>query len=238
MNTVKIANKGNTKFIAHRGVSGIERENTMAAFVAGGNRSYFGIETDVHVTADNNYIIIHDDTTGRVSEIDLSVENSFYNDLRNLRIKDFDEGFRCDLKLPNLTEYIKCCKKYEKKAVLELKNPMTEPQVLAIVSEIEALGYLENVIFISFDFNNLVFIKKKLPEQKVQFLTCNPEGIVSKLKPYNMDLDIDYKSVYPELVEECHKNGIEINCWTVDNREDAERLIKYGVDYITSNILE
>ena len=53
-----------------------------------------------------------------------------------------------------------------------------------------------------------------------------------------MDLDIDYKSVYPELVEECHKNGIEINCWTVDNREDAERLIKYGVDYITSNILE
>lgn len=52
--------------IAHRGVSGIECENTAAAFVTAGNRSYFGIETDVHRTADGQYIIIHDDDTKRV----------------------------------------------------------------------------------------------------------------------------------------------------------------------------
>ncbi len=39
------------RMIAHRGLSGIEMENTCSAFVAAGNRSYFGIETDVHVTA-------------------------------------------------------------------------------------------------------------------------------------------------------------------------------------------
>lgn len=38
--------------VAHRGLSGLETENTCAAFVAAGNRSYFGIETDVHRTAD------------------------------------------------------------------------------------------------------------------------------------------------------------------------------------------
>ena len=38
MDTVKIDAKS-TKMIAHRGVSGIERENTAAAFVAAGNRS-------------------------------------------------------------------------------------------------------------------------------------------------------------------------------------------------------
>ena len=31
------------KMVAHRGVSGLERENTCAAFVAAGNRSYFGV---------------------------------------------------------------------------------------------------------------------------------------------------------------------------------------------------
>ena len=40
MDTIKI-DKNNVKLIAHRGVSGIERENTAAAFVAAGNRSYY-----------------------------------------------------------------------------------------------------------------------------------------------------------------------------------------------------
>lgn len=44
--------KNSVKVIAHRGLSGIERENTNAAFVAAGNRSYYGIETDVRRTAD------------------------------------------------------------------------------------------------------------------------------------------------------------------------------------------
>lgn len=239
MNTVKIANKGKTKMIAHRGVSKLEKENTMAAFIAAGNRSYFGIETDVHVTQDDKFIIIHDDTTGRVADRDVTVENSLYADLRKINIKDIDsECCRIDLKMPNLTEYITICQKYGKIAVLELKNKMEKYQINAICKEIEELGYIENVIFISFDFDNLVFVKNRHPDQKVQFLTGDPVGIISKIKPYNMDLDIYYKSVTPELVEECHKNGIEINCWTVDNPDDAERLIKYGVDYITSNILE
>jgi len=39
------------KLIAHRGFNRYETENTCAAFVAAGNRSHFGIETDIHVTA-------------------------------------------------------------------------------------------------------------------------------------------------------------------------------------------
>ena len=41
-----------------------------------------------------------------------------------------------------------------------------------------------------------------------------------------------------ELVDKLHAKNIEINCWTADHAEDAERLAEYGVDYITSNILE
>ena len=42
------------RMVAHRGTSGLELENTNSAFVAAGNRSYFGIETDVHRTADGH----------------------------------------------------------------------------------------------------------------------------------------------------------------------------------------
>ena len=44
MDTIKI-NRGNTRMIAHRGVSGLETENSIPAFVAAGNRSYYGVET-------------------------------------------------------------------------------------------------------------------------------------------------------------------------------------------------
>ena len=52
-NTEKV-NLANVQMIAHRGVSGLERENTNAAFIAAGNRSYYGIETDVHRTKDGH----------------------------------------------------------------------------------------------------------------------------------------------------------------------------------------
>ena len=68
MNTVKF-DKKETKIIAHRGLSGIEKENTNAAFVAAGNRSYFGIETDIHVTKDGRIVVIHDDMDLKIGQL-------------------------------------------------------------------------------------------------------------------------------------------------------------------------
>lgn len=239
MNTVKVNNK-NVKMVAHRGVSGLECENTNAAFVAAGNRSYFGIETDVHVTADGKFIIIHDDNTERVANGSLDIEKSNYKDLKNLKLYDtIDKRLRSDLVLPDLTDYIRICKKYEKVAVLELKNQMKANDLAEMLKEISAEDYLKNTVFISFCWDNLAEIKANLPEQKVQFLTgeCDDE-LIEKLKSYKMDLDIQYHAVTKELVEKLHNNNIEINCWPCDNKEEAEKLISYGVDYITSNILE
>ena len=80
-NTIQF-NKGNVLMVAHRGVSGLEKENTNAAFVAAGNRSYYGVETDVHKTADGQFIIIHDHTTKRVGVDNLNVEESTYETAR------------------------------------------------------------------------------------------------------------------------------------------------------------
>jgi len=161
--------------------------------------------------------------------------------LRNLQLKEIKTGFeRVDLRLPSLREYIEICKKYDKIAVLELKNPMTQDDVLGIIDEIKSLDYLENVVFISFHFDNLVYVKRHYPNQTVQFLTMDEktEGLVEKLKSYNMDLDIWCKCITKEIVDECHANGIEVNCWTVDDSETAQNMIAIGVDYITTNILE
>ena len=72
-NTIKLENKGHTQMIAHRGVCGLEPENTNAAFIAAGNRSYYGIESDVHKTADDKFVIMHDGNTLRMTGDDIEI---------------------------------------------------------------------------------------------------------------------------------------------------------------------
>lgn len=239
MNTIKIEKKG-VPLIAHRGCSGLEQENTNAAFVAAGNRSYFGVETDVHKTLDGQYVIIHDDHTGRVAIDKLSVEESTYDTLRGLLLKQKDGAKgRSDLRIPNLREYISICQHYEKIGVLELKNHFQREEVYEICAIVEEMGYLDQMIFISFDEENLLFLREKYPEQPAQFLVSKfEEDLIPRLQAHALDLDIYYKALTEENVKACHDAGIKVNCWTVDDPEEARRLIAYGVDFITTNILE
>ncbi len=243
MNTLKLDKADRkVKMVAHRGVSGLETQNSAAAFVAAGNRSYFGIETDVHVTSDGKYIIIHDDNPVNISGDDMNVEQTEYDVLRSLILYDIDGGkkTRRDLVLPSLREYIRICRKYEKICVLELKNQMDEQTVVGIVDEIRSECYLESVIFISFSYENLVILRNLLPNAKLQYLTgeAPDERLLAKLNAYSLDLDIIWTSLSREGVEFMHENGIEVNCWTVDDLTVAATLADWGVDYITTNIIE
>ena len=242
MDTIKIDNK-QVKMIAHRGVSKLERENTNAAFLAAGNRSYFGIETDVHKTADGKFVIIHDETTNRVTNgaVDINVEANDYDKVKDIVLPDLDGStVRQDIRIPLLSEYVKICKTYDKKCVLELKSQFEKSELMEIIDIINEYEHLENVIFISFNLGNCIALKELLPNQPVQWLTGSDDYATIKdiIYQHKLDLDIQYQKVTPELVAELHANQVQINCWTVDDKEAAEKLIEMGVDYITSNILE
>ncbi len=239
MNTVKF-NKGSTKVIAHRGLSGLETENTNAAFVAAGNRSYFGIETDIHRTADGRFVISHDDTLKRVAGVDVSVKETSLDVSESVILFDTDgTKDRADLRPSRLENYISICKKYEKHAVLELKSPFTDEDTAEFIRIIGELGYLEHTTFISFYYENLKRVRKLIPTQSVQFLFFKMEdGLIDRLLRDRFDVDIEYLILTRELTEKLHSVGLKINVWTVDDPEIAEMLASWGVDYITSNILE
>lgn len=240
LNTVKINNKNNTLFIAHRGLSGIELENTTSAFVAAANRSYFGIETDVHVTADGELVLYHDDETSRLSAQSLTIRETDYKTLKALElIPQKNRTVGGDFKIPDLKDYLSICALYGKIAVLELKERMTPEQIKQIYAEVQKYYDPEKMIFISFFLDNLKDLRAQQPDANIQYLVQSfDDNILNTLKTYKFDLDIGYWVCSKEVIDTCHKNGIKVNCWTVDNPGDAERLIDYGVDYITTNILE
>lgn len=245
MNTIKIEGK-KIPIIAHRGLSGIERENTAPAFVAAGNRSYYGIETDIHVAADGNFVVIHDDTTERVSggAINIDVEKSTYDELSCIILPDTDGSTsRKDIRIPLLRDYISICKKYEKISILELKNEFRESDIARLADEIKELGYLDNTVFISFCAENCIRLRRLLPDASIQLLGSSkfeedPEGFIALARENKLDLDLRYTLLSRELIEKIHSLGMKLNCWTCDDKASAEELISMGVDYITTNILE
>lgn len=240
MDTKKI-NSGNVKMVAHRGVSGLERENTVPAFLAAGQRSYFGVETDVRVTKDGKFVLHHDSTPERVSngKYKKVIEESTLAELQAIVLPDKDGSeIRQDIRIPSLTEYVHVCKKYDKKCVLEIKTPFTEAQLTQMVDEIKAQDYLDGMIFISFCADNCKMLRK-LTDNKIQFLAGElSDAILEMCKEYRFDIDDAWNQMSKEWVDRFHAEGLEVNVWTVDDPQTAEKLVEMGVDYITTNILE
>lgn len=238
--TVKIKNKQDTLFIAHRGLSGLELENTNSAFIAAANRGYFGIESDVRVSADGRFVMFHDDTTDRLCGKNLGIEKTDYKALKSLNlIPQKNRIVGEDFKIPELKEYLSICANYSKTSVIELKEKIESKYIDQIYSEVQKYYTPKNVIFISFDLENLQYLRREYPDSVIQLLSYKfDEKVLKNLKHLKFDLDIHYAFCEKSVIDACHKNGIKVNCWTVDNPGDAERLIDCGVDYITSNILE
>lgn len=239
-NSILFTNKGNVQMIAHRGLSGLELENTCPAFVAAGVKSYYGIETDVHVTKDGKIIVFHDDNLKRLTGVNKIIEKCNFDELRAIRMKDTDgKTTRNDLFLPTLEEYISICKKYDKQSILELKNEMPAEKVWEIADTIQKMGWFQKTTFISFFGVNLLRLREKHPDASAQFLTETATDKDYQFMAENrLDADLCGYCVSKEFVDRLHAAGLKVNCWTIDKIEHAEYMKECGVDFITSNILE
>ena len=93
--------------------------------------------------------------------------------------------------------------------------------------------------FISFHYDDLLKVRRILPDQPCQYLTGdNSDELIAKLVSDRMDIDIVHTSLNKERIDAMHASGLKVNCWTVDRPGRAEALAELGVDYITTNILE
>ena len=79
---------------AHRGLYDNEHgipENSIAAFRRAVDKGY-GIDLDVHLTADNQLVVFHDDTLTRMCGMNKKISSFLYSDLMQLRLLGTEEG--------------------------------------------------------------------------------------------------------------------------------------------------
>lgn len=220
------------KIIAHRGFAKIKKENTIAAFEYAAKSNAYGIETDIQVTLDNNFVTFHDGTTKRLCGRYKILAESDLKTIQKIKVR----YKTIKLRIPTLSEYLALCKSGNKKAVIEIKCNLTDKQLQLFVNLIETEFSVGDSIFISFDSEILKKIRAYFPNVQCQYIRRAFEDSDFETCVNNkFDLDIYYKNVDSELVKKCHSAGIKINCWTVNNKKAFAYLKKIGVDYITSD---
>lgn len=228
MNKLDISKFQNVKWVAHRGIPSKTYENTITGFKIAAELPYWGIETDVHETHDDKYIIHHDDFV-KFEDKQLFIDKLDSSFLRTIKFNNGDT-------LPFLSEYIEICKTSNKVAVVELKAPFTSLKIKKILAEIESLNYLDKTVIISFYFDNVYQTRSLNKDIPIQLLLgeWNKDviDVASKLK---IDINTHYSLLTKERVDELHNNGQLVNCWTVNEPDVALKLIEMGVDFITTD---
>ena len=119
-------------------------------------------------------------------------------------------------------------------------HPLPEEFVRLLMNVIESKKIAERVIIQSFDIRTLQIIHQKYPSIKTALLIegFDKRDLEIQLKELGFIPTIyspEYSLVDNALLKQCHQQNIKVIPWTVDDKENIERLKKLGVDGIISD---
>ncbi|MCS1390730.1 MULTISPECIES: glycerophosphodiester phosphodiesterase [Lysinibacillus] len=221
---------------AHRGVSINYPENTMAAFQAAAKLPIAGVELDVHLTADKEVVVIHDETIDRTSNGSGYVKDFT---LQQLRTFDFGSWFSRefgDEVIPTLGEVLELFAGTNHRINIELKTDIIAYEGIEalVLKEVAAQQMTERVIISSFNHESLQTVSKIAPyiESAALFaevLVDFPTYIaLIPAKALHVSLPTSFrKSVKLALTE-----GATVRVYTVNEQRDARSLQQLGVQAI------
>ena len=221
-------------YVAHRGYSATNPDNTPLAFTAAANKGFWGIETDIRFTKDGVAVCNHDADVKYADGTKLLVSENTYSELRAkplLNTKTADSVYLCPF-----SEYLSCCKSGNKVAVVELKEVCSEEQIDLLLSIIDAVYSREKCCFIAFDYENLLSLRVKDKSIPLQYLseTKNDARFDDCLQD-GISIDVKYNVINKKLVKAFHNKGLKVNVWTIDSDWKRGKMRRLGVDFITSN---
>jgi glycerophosphoryl diester phosphodiesterase len=222
------------KVIAHRGywtASG-SAQNSLTSFTKADAVGVFGSEFDVWLTGDNKLIVNHD----RVYE-GVDTERSTLKEVTAIKLPNGEN-------IPTLDAYLRlAASKPATRVVLEMKSlsdlKREDLAAAKIVKALRKYDLLDRTDIIAFSINACLAFKKLLPDGRIFYLNGDlPPKSIKKLGLTGIDYSMAVLRKNPEWVAQAHKEGLEVNVWTVDKEEDMRYFIDLGVDYITTDYPE
>lgn len=231
------------EIIAHRGASDLAPENTMASVKLGWEKQA-DVEVDVYLTSDQRIVCIHDKTTKRTTGVDLKVSETDTAQLRRLDAGSFKDPKFAGEQIPFLEDVIATIPP-KRKLYVEIKCGQ---EILPLLHKtfIDS-GKMDRIVVIGFDLETVTAAKKLmgLPTywlkgtEKVkdteQWIP-HDASLAQTTRDRGLDgLDVHYAGVNEEFVRGVRAHGQKLYVWTVNDPDEAARLVALGVDGITTD---
>ena len=228
------------KLIAHRGFRAIAPENTLPAYVKAGEAGFWGAECDVYRTKDGKWVLHHDPVTYRMMGNLKNPEKCTYEELLKLT---YTGGHNIeqypDLKFTRLEEFYEMCKKYDMKAIVEIKYDRSAAYMKELVDMAEEFDV--ETTFIAFDFVNLVELRKFTDAPLFYLVYDIKDRDIKKAKTLtNCGISFDGNDERNlkndcEMVRKCREAGLDTATWAVDDLDIIRKIAATGTKFITTN---
>ena len=229
---------GRPRVFGHRGAMGYAPENTFASFERAVQIGVDAIELDVHLTADGEVVVIHDEDLSRTTS-----GEGIVGEKTLAEIAQVDAGSRfspayAGQRVPTLGEVLAWAKG---KVVLDIEikgGPWPYPGLeQKVVDLIRQHDMVEQTIVISFHHPTVATVKALAPELATGTLwSAQPIDPVAVARAAGANAILPFWSyVDEETVERAHAAGLSVHPWATSAPAVVERLIELGVDSICSN---
>lgn len=229
--------------VAHRGGAGLHAENSPSAFSNAVAMMVEAVECDVHLSADDKFVVIHDPTLDRTLGIPGRVREKSADELKlHSLLGTAGEA------VPLLRELIALVQPTDKTLSLEIKGDEEDiveeglAQKIANILTVEEMR--ERTIVHSFDFAFLERFAKVAPdiklganvEDKTFARFGSFETILDRVVALEADmLNIDHRLLNEERLQQAWDRDLAVTVWTVNDEADLRRWIDLGVDFITTD---
>lgn len=232
------------RILAHRGGGTLAPENTLGGIRFAHELGFRGVEFDVMLAGDEVPVLIHDETldrtvgiTGRVPETPSSVLATV--DAGSWRGRRWRHEA-----IPTFHDAARLCQSLGLWANVEIKpargfERATGTAVAAMARELWH-GSAQPPLLSSFSPDALAAARQEAPELVRGYLV---DEVPAHWRDTARELDClaihcNHRKLNPKQVDEMHAAGYAVLAWTVNHRQSAAKLLRWGVDCLVTDALK
>jgi glycerophosphoryl diester phosphodiesterase len=197
------------------------------------------VEFDVQLSADNEVVVIHDETLDRTTDGSGFVKDHDLNALKRLNANAGRSG--ATARIPTLAEVLDLFAPTAMHINIELKTSIVGyPGIEKLVLEqVAAFGLAERVVLSSFNHYTLHRLQLLGAGAEIAALFTDP-----LYQPWKYAKDIGATAIHPDVshvtsrafVAASHAAGIKVRPWVADTAADLGRMISWGVDALFTDV--
>ncbi len=229
-----VANK-TVRIIAERAGGNLASENSLEGLQAAIDHGCFGSKIDVQRTKDDYYIIQHDDSFQRLTEVAKKPQEMTLSEIRQLRIKD-TTGSGKMLSVATLEEMLDGIKGKEK-LFIELRGVTADQQMVDdIVRIVREKGCEDEIVLVSLKYDVINYAETEYPEFETGTLFFAGIGDVSRLNCDLLIMEEEFASA--RRVNQIHDAGKQAIVWTVNSEKGLYHFLDSSIDGVITDEVE